>query len=358
MLENKSYVPTLAVRASEMNGLEFLPGLAKDRIMPCFLLAPWASSNSIERTIDRIERAFPNRHYFLDIDAGYSLSNTESLPQQQIAALKNSADSYKNWTDFIKDHKNIIPCLQLGSASEKEFLQQIQTIQEMGRNFCVRICKDYFPRNIRDLTNALISTGSADFAVILEGGYTNDALTLSTWFLGEMSSNLKSIDATVPTIISCTSIPNLFIDYNGNKPFEVTFSNRELINQISKGTNRQRIIYGDWGSTRPRYERNGGQRPIARIDYPTDRAWLIARNKEEHWDFRKASIAILGSPQWNGKLGIWGEEMIQSTSVNQALGIDTPQKNIACRVNIHIYKQAFFGLPPLGPDALDEEWED
>ena len=61
-----SYVPTLALRASEMNGLEKLPGPTKDRIQPLFLLAPGVKSNSLGKAIERIEKAFPNRPYFLD----------------------------------------------------------------------------------------------------------------------------------------------------------------------------------------------------------------------------------------------------------------------------------------------------
>ena len=61
-----SYVPTLALRASEMNGLEKLFGPTKDRIQPLFLLAPWVKSNSLGKAIERIEKAFTNRPYFLD----------------------------------------------------------------------------------------------------------------------------------------------------------------------------------------------------------------------------------------------------------------------------------------------------
>ena len=61
-----SYVPTLALRASEMNGLEKLSGPTKDRIQPLFLLTPWVKSNSLGKAIERIEKAFTNRPYFLD----------------------------------------------------------------------------------------------------------------------------------------------------------------------------------------------------------------------------------------------------------------------------------------------------
>jgi hypothetical protein len=56
-------------------------------------------------------------------------------------------------------------------------------------------------------------------------------------------------------------------------------------------------------------------------------------------------------------LGIWGEEMIQGTTVNPAFAIDTPQKNVAARVNIHLHRQALYGSQISGID-LDEDWVD
>jgi hypothetical protein len=150
----------------------------------------------------------------------------------------------------------------------------------------------------------------------------------------------------------------MFVDFSGDRPSSVSFTNRLLVEQIARASNRQRVIYGDWGSTRPRHESGFANRPLDRIDYPTNGAWLIARNKERGWTFRDAALAIESSPAWDGTLGIWGEEMIHNTTINQALGIDTPQKNVASRVNIHLYRQAFFGQPPLSPAALDEDWED
>ncbi|MEL6996567.1 MAG: hypothetical protein AAGK67_18260 [Pseudomonadota bacterium] len=61
---------------------------------------------------------------------------------------------------------------------------------------------------------------------------------------------------------------------------------------------------------------------------------------------------------WQGNLGIWGEEMIESTAINEELGIDTPQKNVAARVNIHLHRQAFYGAEDIGGMNLDEDWED
>lgn len=359
VLENKAYVPTLAVRSSEMNGLEFLPGATKDRMTPCFLLAPWANSNSLDRTITRIERAFPHRHYFLDIDRYYQFTNLEdSVAQQELQRLMDPTGNFANWVSFVADHDRVLPCVQTRGQSELEIRAQIEAIQNLERPYCMRIVRDRFPENISEIVNAFAAGGAADFAIILEGGWTTDSLSLGAWFSGVISASFATIDATVPIVLSCTSIPKMFTPYNDTRPTVVPFTNRQLVEQVGRQSNRSRVVYGDWGSTRPREPGGFANRPIDRIDYPTDTSWLISRNKEDEWDFRDAALSLVGSAGWDGNLGIWGEEMIQNTTINEELGIDTPQKNVAARVNIHLHRQAFYGLPPMDPAAFDEEWQD
>jgi len=50
--------------------------------------------------------------------------------------------------------------------------------------------------------------------------------------------------------------------------------------------------------------------------------------------------------------------MIQKTAIRTALGIDTPQKNVAARVNIHLHLQAFWADPDPDLSDFEEEWED
>jgi len=358
VLENQAYVPTLAVRASEMNGLEFLPGATKDRMTPLFLLAPWANSNSLDRAITRIERAFPNRNYFLVPDTNYTTTNDQSVAQQEFAALLVPDNAYANWIQFASQHENVWPCIQTGGQSEAQIRQQIEAVQALGRPYCMRIVQGAMPNNMDDVARAFAAGGAADFAIVLEGGWTDDPLSLSAWFAGMVTSSLSDIDASVPIICSCTSIPKMFTRYNSDEPQAVSFSNHQLLNQVSRNTNRAGMIYGDWGSTRPRETGGFANRPLDRVDYPTDQAWLIARNKDDEWDFRDAALAIVDCDEWDGSLGIWGEEMILQTTINEELGIYTPQKNVAARVNIHLHRQAFYGQPRIDPLALDEDWED
>ena len=357
VLENKSYVPTLAIRPSEMNGLEFLPGATKDKMTPCILLAPWANSNTLERAIDRVERAYPNRTYFLDIDRDYQCTNSESEPQQKLLSLLDPRNAFANWIEFVEEHDNVLPCIQSRGQDESNIREQIEKIQELGRPYCLRIVRDRFPSNIGDMVAAINAVGSADFAIILEGGWTDDPLGISIWFEGVMTSALREINVDVPVVLSCTSMPKLFTRFSGITP--VPFSNRQLIENIKENSNRTSIIYGDWGSTRPREFRGGASRPVDRIDYPTKNSWHIARNKDEAWDFEKAAKKLIAKTDtWDGTLGIWGEEMIFQTAINEEIGIDTAQKNVAARVNIHLHRQAFYDQPDLSGINFDEDWED
>ena len=357
VLESKSYVPTLAIRPSEMNGLEYLPGAAKDRMTPCVLLAPWANSLTLESAIERVEKAFPNRSYFLDIDRDYQFTNFESEPQQELARLREADGGYANWVKFVGQHDWIWPCIQSHGQNEAELRQQIEAFQALERPYCMRIVRDRFPSNIEEIVSAFAAGGVADFAIILEGGWTSNPLTLAAWFDGIIAGSLQKIYASVPVILSCTSIPKMFSTFNGVT--QVPFNNRILVDQISRKSNRTQVIYGDWGSTRPREIGGFATRPLDRIDYPTDVSWYIARNKDEEWDFESAARELIAnSDVWDGNLGIWGEEMIYQTSINKKIGIDTPQKNVAARVNIHLHRQAFYGRDDLSGMDFDEAWED
>lgn len=357
ILENKSYVPTLAIRASEMNGLEFLPGKTKDRMMPCFLLAPWANSSSLERAIDRIHRAFPNRNYFLDIDSDYQITNSESPPQRQLQELQASSNAFENWVNFIQEYERAWPCIQLRNQSETRIRQQIEAFATLERPYCMRIARERFPGNMDEIVSAFAASGASDFAIILEGGWTRDPLSLAVWFEGIISGSLQAIDADVPVILSCTSMPKIFSVFSGIN--QIPFNNRQLVDQISRQSNRTTIVYGDWGSTRPREPSEFMMRPSDRIDYPVKDAWLIVRNKEREWSFKTAAKELIeNSGVWEGYLGIWGEEMITQTTINEEIGIGTPQKNVAARVNIHLHLQAFYDQPELTSMDFDEDWED
>jgi hypothetical protein len=351
---NGTYIPTLAIRASEMNGLEFLPGLTKDRMLPVFLLAPWGSARALEKAMERIERAYPRRPFFMDFDRDYIPSNPDGPAQQEWLDLQNSEDRFDNWWNFWTEQENLLPALQFEGQDKDELVLQIRDIQEQEREFCVRIELGRMPRNLGVVIEALVEVGTADYTVIIEGGWVSDPLDMYARAHGLVDGAFEVLDGRIPIVVSCTSIPKGFHLMEGvtNNPF----SNHDLLDQMRRNTNREILLYGDWGSTKPR-ERGFGRTPLPRIDYPLESSWQIARHKDEEWDFQDAALAIVNSPFWDGDLGVWGEQMIESTTVEPEFAIDTPQKNVAARVNIHLHRQALFGDQISGLD-LDEDWID
>ena len=107
--KNGDYIPTLAIRPSEMNGLEYLPGLSKDRVVPIILLAPWSSSRSLGKAMERVEGAFPHRLFFLDVDRDYIPTNSESPAQAEWLALRA-------WRDCHPINRPEVPCSAAGSS--------------------------------------------------------------------------------------------------------------------------------------------------------------------------------------------------------------------------------------------------
>ncbi|WP_159953343.1 hypothetical protein [Rhizobium sp. 18065] len=356
-ISDLNYVPTLAVRSSEMNGLERLPAASKDRLQPNFLLAPWPNAAELMRAIDRISKAFPARSFFLDIDRDYQITNIDVLGQQQWLELQDPANCYANWVGFIETVPNASPCLQIAGLSRVEIVNQIAAFQEMGRTFALRIELQRFPPNLGEAIAAVNEVGSADYAIIVDAGWISDTQPSRLRIANLIATQLSGVDAQIPFVVSYTTIPKGFAEVEGVD--FVAFDNREFLAELVQLTNRQRITYGDWGSTRPR-EQGIASRPKPRIDLALRSGWLSARNKPEDWDFDDAAEVIMSSQQWqqvNG-LGVWGEFMIRQTAISPSLGINSPQKNISARVNLHLHIQAFYNDGDIRGINLDEQWED
>jgi hypothetical protein len=308
-------------------------------------------------TMKKFEGAYPGRPYILDLDRDYQRGESDSDAAQEFASLKDETDAYSNWTNFIADYPNATPAIQHARLREHGIVRQIRRVQEEGRTFCVRIELERFPRNLDAIVSALEAVGTADFFFVLEGGLQSNVLDVAARMSGLISGALAAVSANVPIVISATSMRKSFSDIETTKID--AFRNRELVRQIARQHNDRTIVYGDWGSTRPRtYER--GSTPLPRIDYPLKDAWMFARSKGNGWGFKEAAEEVVKSPEWEEcyPMGIWGEEMILGASRENALAVNSVQKNIAARVNIHLHKQAFYDAQDYRQLDLDEPWTD
>lgn len=358
-MDVQEYLATLGIRPAELNGLKELPGSTKDRLTPLVLLAPWLATTPLSRALDKFEESYPSRPYFIDVDTYYRIVDNPNEAKELWARLAQKPADLDAWWKLLADYPNANPCLLMAQQPIERARDQITWARENNRTFCIRVnlaegVGSGFPPWMPTLAAELAEEGASDYAIVIEFGWVKDPLLLEARASGYITTFFSEIPPTIPIAISCTSFPRDFTTYDGTEP--EGFSNRELIAEIRRSTNRPRIVYGDWGTTRPRSYGHASQ-PKQRIDYPTDNSWVFARDQDKSLDFQTAAARITNSEYWSGGLGIWGEQLIEGTAVGQPFAIDSMPKMYAARINIHLHRQAFYGhLPP--PAALDEAWSD
>lgn len=357
-MDVQDYLVTLGVRPAELSGLKELPGGTKDRLTPLLLLAPWLATTPLSRALDKFEESYPSRPYFIDVDTYYRVNDKPNDAKALWQRLAQPPADLDAWWELLAAYPNANPCLLMARQPIERARDQIAWARENNRTFCLRMnlaegIGSGIPQWMPTLVDELAAEGANDYAIVFEFGWVENPLLVAAVASGYTNSFFSAIPPEVPVAVSCTSFPTDFTSYDGTE--ELVFTNRDLIAQVQQTTNL-RVVYGDWGTTKPRSYGHASQ-PKNRIDYPTDTSWVFARDQDESVDFQEAAQRITGSQYWSGNLGIWGEQRIEGTAAGQAFAIDSMQKMYAARINIHLHRQAFYGqLPP--PEALDEEWTD
>ncbi|WP_312530119.1 beta family protein [Paracoccus sp. (in: a-proteobacteria)] len=359
-MEVTDYLVTLCIRRAELSGLKQLPGSTKDRLTPLVLLAPWMATSPLSKAIDKFEEAYSGRPYFIDVDSYYDPGIIQNQAKEAWAELAKRPADLQVWQDLLLLYPNANPCLLMAGSTIESARAQIIWAREHDRTFCLRMnmapgIGPGIPNWMPTLIGELSSEGAVDYAVVFDFGAVDSALDVAPMAAGYITGFLKGIPAEIPIAVCCTTFPSDFTPFDGVE--ERSFSNRELMAQIRQATNHPRIVYGDWGSTKPRSYGHAST-PKNRIDYPTDNGWVIARDKDDPVSFQTAAKRIIEkSRKWTGGLGVWGEQLIEGAAAGQAFAIDTMPKMYSARINIHLHRQAFYGhLPP--PEALDEAWSD
>lgn len=358
-MDIQDYLVTLGVRPAELRGLKELPGGTKDRLRPLLLLAPWLATSPLSRALEKFEDAYPSRPYFIDVDTYYRVNDKLNESKQLWTRLASKPADVEAWWELLEHFPYANPCLLLADQPIERVRDQIVWARERGRTFCIRMNFSVpsgpgIPSWMPALMQELAAEGANDYAVVFEFGWVNDPLEVAAIASGYTRTFFSNIPAEVPVAVSCTSFPTDFTPYDGLS--EVIFTNRDLMSQVQRSTNHPKIIYGDWGSTRPRSYAHASQ-PKNRIDFPADRSWLFARDQDKSVSLQDAARRIVASDRWTGDLGIWGEQLIEGTAAGQNFAIDTMAQMYSVRINIHLHRQAFYNdLPP--PESLDEEWSD
>lgn len=347
------YYPTVCIRRAEMRAMKNLPLGEKQKMLPVVLLAPWLNSILFDNTIKVVADCVGDIPIIADVDRYFESSS--DLPSRRYwRSLLDAETGHIEWMNLIARQGNYIPTIQTFGRTDEQIQYQIGIAINLNRGFVFRFelnrsneFERIFPYIARYMSDKLLC--------IFDYGY-GDPTDLTEGVISGLAEKLIEIDDGARFVISGSSFPNEFSDYD-NFSASKLIGTRSLFANLSRRFGNYNMFYGDWGSTKPRRYDGGGSRPLPRIDYPTKGRWIIARSKDEEWDFEEAAKRITRLPEWNDRPAVWGAGMIEKTAKGLPGSISTGPEAIACRVNIHLFLQNNFKStePPPPPQG---KWVD
>lgn len=361
------YVPILALRPAEMNALEQLPAKDKDKMLPLIGMRGWVGSKTLENSISRVKDAIGERPWIVDIDKDFLASAKADRPGYNVVStlksLMEPVEGYKNWCEFFSQIPHAIPVLQIGDV--EELALQIATLSSWGRGLVVRFSlEDIDSGKEKIVIDILKHNRTEDIFVLYDYGQVrSDILTAA----GGIATKLSEARTSLPEAIfglSSTSFPSGFSGYSkGENPIY----ERLLFNNVKNAAAGKFLLYSDRAGARATRNSGGGGVPSPRIDYPLTNDWRFIRkefadsqniSKEEKAKlYTEAAAQIMAQDYWNPNLHVWGTQLIQLTSKSDILGISSPPRATAARLNIHMHNQLYYDEPENLLDT-DEDWAD
>ncbi|MTI09251.1 beta family protein [Curvivirga aplysinae] len=348
---NFQYIPNIGLKPAEMLAMKELPNSTLDRMLPVFCLKPWANSKHLVSSVDRINMSVGERPWIADIARKIKEPKTERPVHDELRQLLDPRDGYSNWVEFVRELPNAIPCIQLGNDRELE--GQCESLANIGRGIVLRISESVHISNLPRLIRILNIRPDVSKLVIFDLGYLKPRQyeTRAIELVRYVNCVLDELGDRVPIVISNTSFPMQFVDGIN----ETDILDRMIFNEVSKNTGYQRLIYGDWGSSRDLPGGGNGEKIPPRIDYPTQEKWIYVKDTEG--DYQTAATSLIrDSGYWDEDLKIWASQMIKSTRLN-GNAIHNARMCTAVRINMHLHLQTFYNEGDARFDT-DDEWVD
>ncbi|KJV38209.1 beta family protein [Acinetobacter brisouii] len=362
--ENFLYYPKLRTRAAELKGLKHLTNNRKDKIIPLITAGKWPRATAFESGINKMSEVFENRPFFLDLTDEY-----DTFTEEQVF-LKNAANNYHNWRDYVRKFPNAIPVAQVDrQASLRDFVMQARLCeQEFGK--VVFVINDYL-RDIEHVVSALSALDDVNNAItFIDSKYIRNS------YSAVLAANIQTInairedipDANISTL--STSFPSSLASFSND-----TNKTRGVIDILERQLHEELggyevASYGDYASIHGIVYDNAPDvmRWAARVDYPTEQYWQFERRPKNSVsngstgtaksDYQHAARAILSSNPNIADSDIWGEQMIVQAATDpdfDEIGFG-PAPWISVRVNIHLSKQIDYSNQLTNED--EQEWDE
>lgn len=358
------YYPKLRTRAAELNGLRHLTEDRKDKIIPIITAGKWPRASSFESGINKVTEFFPNRPFFLDLTDEHNTFSSEQ------ASLKNAANNYQNWRDYVKRFPSAIPIAQVNrQANLRDFVMQARlSEQQFGK--VAFIIHDYV-KDLEYVTGALSSLDNVDNAIVFI-----DSKYIRNSYSAVLAANIQTInairedvpDANISTL--STSFPSSLASFTNN-----THKTQGVIDILERHLHEELggydvASYGDYASIHGIIYDDAPEvmRWTARVDYPAEQYWQFERRPKgtaspsstgtTKADFQHAAQAIFSANPDIANSDIWGENVIVQTATNpdfDGIGFG-PAAWISVRVNIHLSKQIDYSNQLANED--EPEWDE
>lgn len=347
-----AYVPILGVRPAEMQALEELPPADKDGMLPLIALQPWLSSMQIDNTIAKVEAAVGHRPVIVDLAEETPLSGRRRPVHDAFDALRDSTRGFRNWYEFVEQHENYIPCVQI--ADPAQIAAQANRVIALDRGAVIRINEEAFRFSDRIATMFRNVPDHSSLYFILDFQRQNrDLLTRAGQAIG-LAQGIRRILPNCFLSVSASTFPESFVGLEHQEIFE-----RRFHDTVVGAIGHEATVYCDRASVRAERQDGGGGAPAPRIDNALPTQWEFFREPDEDdrdEAYQMAADRAINSDGW-AELGIWGTELIRRTARGGDNPINSPARSTAARINIHLHQQRVAGGGGALPDA-EEPWRD
>lgn len=340
MLEGREYVPLLHARLAEIRALRELPDSTKNLFVPVVKLRPWLNAKELSRAVAVVEEAVGERLYGFDLDESkYSLNpDATKVAHVEFSTLFDPHEAFRNYYDLVAAGENRIPVYRNLSTSDNSF-DQLEHIISIDRGVFVKI-NVFQSAGLSALAGKIKTLGISNAVFVIDCGWGRDILSASS-AASEIAKMLIEISDDFEIVIAGSSFPQSFSGLG--ERFITPAIERALFAEVRRQVNYPRLIYGDWGSTRPPSD-PVPMRNIPRIDTARADDWVSWRSEDDESYVDIAERAVKDAA-WDGKIGVWGEYMILATAAEEEVRIKSPAMAAAVRVNLHLHQQANFDKP-------------
>lgn len=334
-----------------MRALEELPTATKNLIFPIVRIRPWLNSKSLLRSTERLDEAFGNRYFGLDLDA-ILRGQKDTVAYAEFEELFDQEAGWKNYYGFVRAHPFSVPVLR--TSGDLQLDLQLSNVCEIDRGLVVRVDVQS-PISLNLIAETILQNRIENVVFVFDCGWRERLLQVQAACVGLIKS-VASVSTEFEFVAGGGDFPLKGFDNKGPQ-FSIPGEERDLVQAIRREINEVEVIFGDWASAREPKVEKAIMRSRPRLDMPTRTGWDCWRSPTNAGTYQDLAIRASQARQLGQMSDLWGEQMIIATRDGSEPAIKGPTTAAAVRINLHMILQAHYdaGGPPVGDELVTDE---